>query len=122
MPTNHDEVEFAIQRKQRQTEGLGLWTIEVGDVFVPPNESMYRDIPTSHPDSVAGKSQAGLILRHLQGGGTLTAMDALDLFGCNRLAARVADLKNKGHNVKSRWLTLANGKRVSEYHLTSGNE
>jgi hypothetical protein len=116
-----DDTELSIQRKARQTEGLGLWTIEAGDVFVPPNESMYRDIPTSHPDSVAGQSQAGLILKHLQSGGTLTALDALDLFGCNRLAARVADLRGKGYNVKSRWLVTPSGKRVSEYYLTSTN-
>jgi hypothetical protein len=96
-----DEMEMEIHRKGRtQTEGLALF-----------------DGPTTHPDSVAGKSQSGLILRHFQVGGTLTALDALDLFGCNRLAARVADLKNKGYNVKSRFVTLPNGKRVSEYFI-----
>lgn len=95
-----DDTELALQRRHRGTEGLALFE-------------------TTHPDSVAGRSQAGLILRHLQSGGTLTALDALDLFGCNRLAARVADLRNKGYNVKSRWLTLANGKRVSEYYLVA---
>jgi len=119
-----DAEELRIQRKQRQTEGLGLFAL---DVINEVSESIAKDIAesvrhrfeTSHPDSVAGQSQAGLILRHLQSGATLTALDALDLFGCNRLAARVADLKGKGYNVKSRWLTLANGKRVSEYYLTT---
>ena len=100
-----DDTELALQRRQRGTEGLGLFDI----------------IPTTHPDSVAGRSQAGLILRHLQSGGTLTALDALDLFGCNRLAARVADLRNKGYHVKARWLTLPNGKRVSEYYLAEAH-
>jgi hypothetical protein len=126
MRPNHDDTEYDIQRKQRQTEGLGLWEPDVraqsasltralGDVF---KESIHWD-ETTHPDSVAGQSQAGLILRHLQSGATLTALDALDLFGCNRLAARVADLKGKGYNVKSRWLVTPSGKRVSEYYLTS---
>jgi hypothetical protein len=138
-----DAEELRIQRKQRQTEGLGLWGTMHDDamrVLSAPSpmydarpmvfentEDGYEPRPsapmvrpeTSHPDSVAGQSQAGLILRHLQSGATLTALDALDLFGCNRLAARVADLKGKGYNVKSRWLTLANGKRVSEYYLTT---
>ena len=118
-----DDTELSIQRKQRQTEGLGLFAL---DVINEVSESIAKDIAesvrhrfeTSHPDSVAGQSQAGLILRHLQSGGTLTALEALDLFGCNRLAARVADLKNKGYNVKSRFITLPNTKRVSEYYLT----
>ena len=114
-----DAEELRIQRKQRQTEGLGLFEA------VPYKESgnTYTAlIPTTHPDSVAGNSQAGLILKHLQSGATLTALDALDLFGCNRLAARVADLKGKGHNVKSRWFVTPSGKRVSEYYLTSTND
>ena len=124
-----DAEELRLQRKQRQTEGLGLFNALAYEVVEMPSIAprtgvQYPVAPseTSHPDSVAGQSQAGLILRHLQSGGTLTAMDALDLFGCNRLAARVADLKGKGYNVKSRWLTLPNGKRVSEYYLTAGNE
>jgi hypothetical protein len=129
-----DAEELRLQRKQRQTEGLGLfaaasaWADAVMGEPYTATEALHNRASnhhvdlTSHPDSVAGQSQAGLILRHLQSGGTLTAMDALDLFGCNRLAARVADLKGKGYNVKSRWLTLPNGKRVSEYYLTAGNE
>jgi len=134
-----DDTELSIQRKARQTEGLGLWadpnsdgtvTIRerndageyVWSRFTPDGQYVGRGDQTSHPDSVAGQSQAGLILRHLQSGGTLTALDALDLFGCNRLAARVADLKGRGYNVKSRWLVTPTGKRVSEYYLTSTND
>jgi hypothetical protein len=115
-----DDTELSIQRKQRQTEGLGLWEDAVWGVDVAHGPE--RSYPTTHPDSVAGQSQAGLILKHLQSGATLTALDALDLFGCNRLAARVADLKGKGYNVKSRWLVTPSGKRVSEYYLTSTND
>jgi uncharacterized small protein (DUF1192 family) len=58
-----------------------------------------------------------LILRHLQSGATLTALDALDLFGCNRLAARIADLRAKGYRVQSTLIALPNGKRVASYAL-----
>ena len=118
-----DAEELRLQRKQRQTEGLGLFMVEMPGI-APRTGVQYPVAPseTSHPDSVAGQSQAGLILRHLQSGATLTALDALDLFGCNRLAARVADLKAKGYNVKSRWLVTPLGKRVSEYYLTSTND
>ena len=76
-----------------------------------------RDVLTSHPDSVAGNSQNGQILKHLQSVGPLTSLDALTLFGCSRLAARIADLKNKGYPIRSRFVDLPNGKRVSEYSI-----
>jgi hypothetical protein len=129
-----DDTELSIQRKARQTEGLGLWadpnsdgtvTIRerndageyVWSRFTPDGQYVGRGDQTSHPDSVAGQSQAGLILRHLQSGGTLTALDALDLFGCNRLAARIADLRAKGYRVQSTLIELPNGKRVASYAL-----
>jgi hypothetical protein len=96
-----DETEMEIYRKGRtQTEGLALF-----------------DIPTTHPDSVMGSSQAGQILRHLQSVGPLTSLDALHLFGCARLASRISDLKNKGYPIRSRFVDLPNGKRVSEYSI-----
>ena len=72
---------------------------------------------TTHPDPVTGRSQAGQILAHLQSGASLTALDALHLFGCNRLAARIADLRAKGYRVRSTLIEVANGKHVSSYTL-----
>ena len=37
-------------------------------------------------------SQAQRIADHLKAGHTLTPLEALDLFGCNRLAARIHDI------------------------------
>jgi hypothetical protein len=128
MRPNHDDTEYDIQRKQRQTEGLGLWGEVIEDsrtekkvmdydvVDIRRTERVHVNL-TTHPDSVAGNSQAGLILRHLQSGATLTALDALDLFGCNRLAARIADLRAKGYRVQSTLIELPNGKRVASYAL-----
>jgi hypothetical protein len=125
-----DAEELRLQRKQRQTEGLGLWAeqtegyadedtkrILFGNPDAPNEFSSKVNVYTTHPDSVAGQSQAGLILRHLQSGATLTALDALDLFGCNRLAARIADLRAKGYRVQSTLIELPNGKRVASYAL-----
>ena len=36
------------------------------------------------------------ILEYLQAGGKLTPVDALGLFGCNRLAARINELRGEG--------------------------
>ena len=47
------------------------------------------------------KTQNQMILSYLQKGKSLTAMDALKLFGCFRLAARVADLKTTGIEIVS---------------------
>lgn len=57
----------------------------------------------------------------LESGGTLTALDALEAFGCSRLASRITDLKRKGCPVASRMVTRRNryGRlcRVAEYYM-----
>ena len=39
------------------------------------------------------------ILNYLKTGRTLSPIEALNLFGCFRLAARCADLREAGHNI-----------------------
>ena len=46
-------------------------------------------------------TQANKIFNHLRFRGPLTPKDALELFGCFRLAARIHDLRNKGFNIKT---------------------
>ena len=43
-------------------------------------------------------SQASRILSHLKRR-PITPLQALDLYGCMRLAARVADLRERGHKI-----------------------
>lgn len=66
-------------------------------------------------------SQCDKILAWLKEGNALTALDALDKFGCNRLAARIADLRRAEHNITSTTIVVFNrdgGKcRVAEYRL-----
>lgn len=64
-------------------------------------------------------SQGEQILRHLQAGKHLTALEALQRFGCLRLAARIDDLKKDGHAIESQMVELPNGKRVASYQLAS---
>ena len=47
-------------------------------------------------------AQTERILAYMQGGGSLTGLEALNLFGCMRLGARVWDLKNRGYKIESR--------------------
>lgn len=63
-------------------------------------------------------SQESAILSHLQSGKPLTPIDALNLFGCFRLGARVYSLKKQGHAIITEDYTLPNGKRVARYWLT----
>lgn len=61
-------------------------------------------------------SQASKILEHLKQGNTITPMEALNLFGCFRLGARIWDLKDEGYNIVTE--TEENeGKRYAKYKL-----
>lgn len=62
-------------------------------------------------------SQEARILNHLRSGKTLTAIEALQRFGCFRLAARVKDLKEEGHDIRSALVEI-NGKRVAKYRMS----
>ena len=61
-------------------------------------------------------TQTQQILKHLEKGNKLTALEALQLFGCFRLAARVQELRGVGRDIKSQ-LVKINGKRIAEYWL-----
>ena len=55
------------------------------------------------------------ILTHLKRR-PITALQALDLFGCFRLAARISELREKGHDIDSKMVERG-GKRVAQYKL-----
>ena len=44
-------------------------------------------------------TQCEQILKHLKQGKTLTQVDAFNEYGCWRLAARISDLRQAGHEV-----------------------
>ena len=61
-------------------------------------------------------TQCAAILAHMQMGRSITGLEALKLFGCFRLPARIADLKKRGYNIKTTKINL-NGKRFASYSL-----
>mgnify|MGYP005832084513 FL=1 len=62
-------------------------------------------------------TQANQILQYLQWGHTITALEAARTpFNCMRLAARINDLRNKGHTIHSETVNN-NGKSYSRYTL-----
>ena len=62
-------------------------------------------------------TQAGRILAHLRAGNRLTALEALEQFGCFRLAARIHELRREGWQIEERTVETRGGKRVAEYSL-----
>jgi len=62
------------------------------------------------------ETQAKKIAEHLKGGKGLTPLQALDLFGCFRLSARIGELKEIGMKITSS--RVKRGKKsVCEYTL-----
>lgn len=60
-----------------------------------------------------------MILSHLKTGKILTPIDALDLFGCFRLSARIYELKDMGWPIYcERKAVGPNKKVVGHYSLT----
>ena len=50
---------------------------------------------------MATKSQNQLILDYLQEGKTITSLEALNKFGCARLASRISELRKQGVNIET---------------------
>lgn len=62
-------------------------------------------------------TQADAILAHLRKGHTITPKDARRLCGCDRLGARIFELRRRGVPIVSGQRKLANKKIVAEYYL-----
>jgi hypothetical protein len=62
-------------------------------------------------------SQNRKILAYLKAGKKITPLKALQLFGSFRLGARIYDLRKLGHEIESRIVQGANGKRFAEYWM-----
>ena len=71
-------------------------------------------------------TQCDKVLRHLRDHGSITAVEAFSEYGILRLAARISDLKERGHNITSE---IKHGKNryeepvhYSVYRLTEDKE
>jgi len=63
------------------------------------------------------ETQKNQIREHLLSGRTITPIQALDLYGCFRLSARIYDLRETGMNIKARSRITPTKKRVAEYFV-----
>lgn len=67
-------------------------------------------------------TQNAMILDYLRAGNEITPLEALEKFGCLRLAARIADLRATGQNIDSRIHHEPNGKRWAAYRLCASTQ
>jgi len=60
------------------------------------------------------------ILRHLQDFGSITTMEAFTEYGCTRLSARIKDLRDDGHEIRTTFESARNryGDKVSYARYT----
>ena len=65
----------------------------------------------------SSQSQCARIKAWLEDGHTITGLEAINKFGCIRLASRINDLRNRGVEIHKEMITLDNGKRVAQYSL-----
>ncbi len=82
--------------------------LKVGDNFRIVADGLILITSLSHNDQIRS---------YLESGKTLTAMDALNNFGCWNLKGRIHELRQSGMNIKTDMITTATGKRIGKYSL-----
>lgn len=76
-----------------------------------------------NPNEESSHSQCKMIASWLMQGKSITFLEALNMFGCARLASRINDLKNRGMNIdKEMIVTPYTNKRVAKYFLVKNNK
>lgn len=62
-------------------------------------------------------SQNDKILTHLKHVGSISFVEANDLYRVRSLTRRIADLRERGHEIVSEWRTDITGQRYTRYSL-----
>ena len=79
--------------------------------YLQARKEFYQNLNIMKPDS-----QLSRIKRALENGSKITPIDALMKFGCFRLSARIADLRESGMNIRTEMIE-DNGKRFARYSM-----
>ena len=64
-------------------------------------------------------SQNDLILRHLKHVGSITFLEAVDLYRVRSLPRRIKDLRDAGHKIVSEWRKDTLGQKYTRYSLAN---
>ena len=73
----------------------------------------------------ATMTQEDLILTHLRSGRSITSLEALNIYGCFRLASRISDIRNKFPELNIKVDTIHNeqtGKHYASYRIVANND
>lgn len=62
-------------------------------------------------------NQTEQILNYLKKGNKITPLEALQKFGCFRLASRIWDIRNQGHNIQAMRINQKGKKNFCQYSL-----
>lgn len=71
-----------------------------------------------NPNQESSASQCAMIQQWLLDGHSITQLDALNLFGCFRLASRIHDLRERGMKITATKIQTPSGKYITQYSLT----
>jgi hypothetical protein len=86
-------------------------------VKVDPVEAVKKATPKVKTIVFQSGSQCDRLVKYLLAGNSITPLVARQLFGVERLAARILEIKKAGHKVTSTIKTDVNGKVYAEYAL-----
>ena len=62
-------------------------------------------------------TQCKMIRAWLESGKKLTSLEALEMFGCMRLASRIHDLRKQGMDIKALRIVTPSKKWVTQYSI-----
>jgi len=57
------------------------------------------------------------VLNHMKKDGNITAIEALNLYGCFRLAARIYELKKEGFEIVAEQVDIGDNRSIARYSL-----
>ena len=86
-------------------------------VDVEPVEAVKAATPKVKTITFKKGSQCDRLVKYMLSGNSVTPIKARSLFGAERLAARILEIKKAGHKVKTVIKTDLNGKVYAEYSL-----
>lgn len=64
-------------------------------------------------------TQKAMIASHLVSGRSINPIEALNLYGCFRLGARIWDLRNEGMSISKEMVQAGRKKKFAKYKLIS---
>lgn len=68
---------------------------------------------------LSSESQNKRIAEWLNTGHAITSLEALNLFGCMRLASRICDLRDQGLDIRTEKIKTNSGKWVTRYYINN---